>query len=258
MNEAAKKQQERKSREAALKRAWAEKLKEMQAALREVESYEKQEISADLKVKAWRRFEKAFSENNPYSSKDETLRDHSQARIAHWQAEEKKQKQQATLTVRSNVYDDKVYIDGKFHGSTKLTVSLSSGTHRVELRKPGYKSVYADITLKPGEQRAVKAELKRKTPQAVLRPKQESSGVWTEPVTGIKFVSVPGGSFRMGSPTSEEGRYDDEETPHTVSVGEFWLGATEGDEPPVPPLQAEARQQEPQGPFAERGRSARR
>jgi formylglycine-generating enzyme required for sulfatase activity len=30
----------------------------------------------------------------------------------------------------------------------------------------------------------------------------------------------------MGSPTTEEGRYSDEQ-PHTVRVGEFWLGETE-------------------------------
>jgi formylglycine-generating enzyme required for sulfatase activity len=50
--------------------------------------------------------------------------------------------------------------------------------------------------------------------------------VWTEPNTGMKFRRIPGGSFLMGSPTTEEGR-DYDETQHTVSVGEFWLGETE-------------------------------
>ena len=197
----------------------------MQAALREVESFEKQEISPDLKVEAWKRFAKAFPENNPYSSKDETLRDHSQARIAHWQSEDERQKQQATLTIRSNVYDDVVYINGVLRGSTKLTVSLSPGTHRVELRKPGYKSVYADITLKPGEQRTVKAELKRKTSQAALQLQQEPSGVWTEPVTGMKFVSVPGGNFRIGDQFGEGG--GDEKNNRKITITPFRLGATE-------------------------------
>ena len=340
LQEEVKKQQERKSREAELKRKWGDKLKEMQAAFAKVKSLDSQQATLGVKVKAWRRFAKAFSENNPYSSKDETLRDHSQARIAHWQAEEKKQKQQATLTVRSNVYDDEVYINGKLKGSTKLTVTLEPGTYRVELRKTGYKSVYANITLKPGEQKTVKAELKRKTSQAALKQKQESemplllqrievstsnsvekvsfmfsktfredpllnfdSGsmsvrftktgldpsmptlispeanplirtirttpsysegyvrvdlnfrqnrslrgnpeitysldritltlfhrpvedVWTESNTGMKFRRIPGGDFRMGSPSSEKDREDNEKQ-HTVSVGEFWLAETE-------------------------------
>ena len=40
------------------------------------------------------------------------------------------------------------------------------------------------------------------------------------------LVRLLRGTFRMGSPPSEEGRYSDEQ-PHTVRVGEFWLGETE-------------------------------
>ena len=61
---------------------------------------------------------------------------------------------------------------------------------------------------------------------AALKQKQESAGEWTESNTGMKFRRIPGGSFRMGSPSSEEGR-EDNERQHTVRVGEFWLGETE-------------------------------
>jgi formylglycine-generating enzyme required for sulfatase activity len=54
----------------------------------------------------------------------------------------------------------------------------------------------------------------------------EANSVGTESVTGMKFQKIPGGSFRMGSPSSEQGRYNDE-TPHTVRVDVFWLGETE-------------------------------
>jgi formylglycine-generating enzyme required for sulfatase activity len=70
------------------------------------------------------------------------------------------------------------------------------------------------------------AERKRQEELAALQQKQESAGEWTEPSTGMKFRRIPGGSFRMGSPTTEEGRYSNEQ-PHTVRVGEFWLGETE-------------------------------
>ena len=54
----------------------------------------------------------------------------------------------------------------------------------------------------------------------------EANAASTEPVTGMKFQKIPGGSFRMGSSSSEQDRSNDERQ-HTVSVGEFWLGETE-------------------------------
>lgn len=40
------------------------------------------------------------------------------------------------------------------------------------------------------------------------------------------FAKIQGGSFIMGSPASEEGRYDDE-TEHEVTVSDFYLGKTQ-------------------------------
>ena len=59
-----------------------------------------------------------------------------------------------------------------------------------------------------------------------MRQKQETAGVGTEPITGMKFVIVPGGSFLIGSPSSEEGRRDNENL-HLVHVGKFHLMETE-------------------------------
>jgi formylglycine-generating enzyme required for sulfatase activity len=82
--------------------------------------------------------------------------------------------------------------------------------------------------------RKAEAERKRQEELAALKQKQESEGVWTESDTGMKFRRIPGGSFRMGSPSSEEGRsgiawlfLNSDETPHMVRVGEFWVGETE-------------------------------
>ena len=57
-------------------------------------------------------------------------------------------------------------------------------------------------------------------------PPPPAEGVWTEPVTGMKFQKIPGDKFRMGSPSSVAGRHDDE-MQHMVLVEEFWLGETE-------------------------------
>ena len=83
--------------------------------------------------------------------------------------------------------------------------------------------------IKAGNAADVGGLSKTKTAQqqpTALRQKQESAGEWTESNTGMKFRRIPGGNFRMGSPSSEEGRKDNERQ-HTVRVGEFWLGETE-------------------------------
>jgi len=46
---------------------------------------------------------------------------------------------------------------------------------------------------------------------------------WTEPITGMEFVFVPGGCFQMGS---NDGN-DDEKPVHEVCVDGFWLGKYE-------------------------------
>ncbi|MCP4357867.1 MAG: formylglycine-generating enzyme family protein [Chloroflexi bacterium] len=48
-----------------------------------------------------------------------------------------------------------------------------------------------------------------------------------DPVSGIDFVWVPEGCFRMGSPDSEAGRYSDEGPVHEVCVDGFWMGKYE-------------------------------
>jgi formylglycine-generating enzyme required for sulfatase activity len=41
---------------------------------------------------------------------------------------------------------------------------------------------------------------------------------------GIELVPIPGGTFTMGSPKNEVGRYDDEGPQHQVTLSPFWLG----------------------------------
>ena len=52
--------------------------------------------------------------------------------------------------------------------------------------------------------------------------------VWTETVTGMKFRKIPRKSifFRIGSPSTEQGRKDDEKQ-HTLRVGKYWMAETE-------------------------------
>jgi len=67
---------------------------------------------------------------------------------------------ESTLTVRSNVYDDEVYIDGKFKGTTRLTVNLRPGTHSIRVEKQGYTSASRRINLTSGERKTIRFKLK--------------------------------------------------------------------------------------------------
>ena len=53
----------------------------------------------------------------------------------------------ATLTLRSNVKDDRVYIDGDFKGSTRLALDLPKGQHTIRIEKEGYEPYEKTITL---------------------------------------------------------------------------------------------------------------
>ncbi len=55
----------------------------------------------------------------------------------------------------------------------------------------------------------------------------EDDKEWVEEITGMVFVKVPGGQFRMGSPDSEDGHQSDESPVHTVSIDSFWMGKYE-------------------------------
>src|SRR5438552_1992375 len=51
----------------------------------------------------------------------------------------------------------------------------------------------------------------------------------TIPGTAVKFdmVPIPGGTFLMGSPASEQGHENDEGPQHPVAIHPFWMGKTE-------------------------------
>lgn len=57
----------------------------------------------------------------------------------------------------------------------------------------------------------------------LIRIVKETPGEWTDPVTGMVFVKISGGTFQMGS---DQGM-DDEKPIHTVTVDEFWMGKYE-------------------------------
>ena len=60
-----------------------------------------------------------------------------------------------------------------------------------------------------------------------LSPLPQVVDTFPGPVASMEFVVIPSGSFMMGSPSSEEGRNDDESPSHTVYIDSFQLMTTE-------------------------------
>jgi formylglycine-generating enzyme required for sulfatase activity len=136
--------------------------------------------------------------------------------------------QTALLTVFSNVENNTVYIDGQIHGSTRVDRELPIGVHTIRVEKEGYLPFESSVNLQQSQTFYVTLE-----PQ-VLVPRQQwtstsssFSNTWTDPLTGMEFVWIPGGCFLMGC-TSESCECDMDEKPvHNVCVSDFWMGKYE-------------------------------
>jgi TPR repeat protein len=65
------------------------------------------------------------------------------------------------VTIRSNLYDDKVYLNGKYIGSSKLTIQVPPNqASKIEVRKEGHKTyLFQDLILKPKQEITIKATL---------------------------------------------------------------------------------------------------
>ncbi len=76
------------------------------------------------------------------------------------------------LTVRSNVNNDRVFINGKAFGKTRLDVELPEGIHTVRVEKPGYVAWEKEVRLR--KNRVVRAKLysKRRVKRQQQRQRQ--------------------------------------------------------------------------------------
>lgn len=110
------------------------------------------------------------------------------------------------LTIRSNVFDDEVYIDGVSYGSTKLSVMLPAGEHSVEVVKLGHQSYVEQIELT--ENRLLKVNL-TKDAQSFAKG-EKIQDILNNDKQGPRLVAIPAGGFQMGDIT---GRGLDNERP---------------------------------------------
>ena len=101
------------------------------------------------------------------------------------------------LTVRSNVYDDEVFIDGVSYGSTRLQIMLPAGEHDVEVVKRGYEPFRQQIVLK--ESQTLRVDLERA--KYTFAKGERIQDILAGDLPGPDLVVIPAGSFRMGDIT---------------------------------------------------------
>ncbi len=139
---------------------------------------------------------------------------------------------QGRLTVRSNVFNDSVYINGEYKGSTRLDLKLPPGQYRVGVSKQDHEDWERQITLEEGAEEVLWAKLVRSTKPSIRphidverstaeKPKQKKE--WRDPVTGMEFVWVPKGCFQMGG----NGVILEQNPVHEVCMDGFWMGKYE-------------------------------
>ena len=127
-----------------------------------------------------------------------------------------------TLAI-SAASDGTVYIDGVARGELPAGAEASMdniavGERLVELRYPSGDKESKTTTVNKGQSSSVAFTWKKAPP---LPPALVAAAIPSG------FVLVPGGTFTMGSPAGETGRYDNEGPQHQVTLSPFFIGATE-------------------------------
>ncbi|MCV2885776.1 SUMF1/EgtB/PvdO family nonheme iron enzyme [Aestuariibacter sp. AA17] len=98
------------------------------------------------------------------------------------------------LTVRSNVYDDEVFIDGVSYGSTRLQIMLPAGEHDIEVVKRGFEPYRQTINL--NETRTLRVDLERA--KHTFAKGERIQDILAGDIPGPELVVIPAGTFRMG------------------------------------------------------------
>jgi formylglycine-generating enzyme required for sulfatase activity len=134
----------------------------------------------------------------------------------------------AMLTVTANILGAEVVVDGAVVGTTTGEADpfeVAPTAKQLEVRRSGYSPLSWRLSLQPGGAAEVSAELSRVQAAPAAPAAGASSGATGGCPAG--YVRIAPGTFMMGSPPGEEGRYD-VETQHSVTISRaYCMKATE-------------------------------
>jgi len=98
------------------------------------------------------------------------------------------------VTIRSDQYDDEVFIDGVSYGSTKLTTMLAAGAHELVISKQGFDNHQQRLFL--NRNMIVKVELLKA--QYNLASGEKVQDIIAKDSYGPELVGISAGKFQMG------------------------------------------------------------
>jgi formylglycine-generating enzyme required for sulfatase activity len=178
---------------------WSKWQTNFQNEVNKLNEYDKNSgILADSKVRAWKNMLQAYFQNNPYSEKDEQLRNYAKERIRYWE----------------NRVEDK---------SGDNTPPSASNDKSGDNTPPSASNDKSGDNTPPSASDDKLAEVKAIESRA-KRVYKNDKGFWeAEYEDGIVLVYIPPGEFTMGS--SDES--DDEKPSHPVYLDGYWMGKTE-------------------------------
>ncbi len=121
-----------------------------------------------------------------------------------------------SIIVKSGAQRAKVYIEGEFSGETPLTIGhVKPGSYEIKVKKIGFHEYIKRVGVEEGQEVEVYAGLEQMPAMSEI----------TEPVTGMRFIFVEGGTFKMGDMSGEG--FKDERPLHEVRLDDFYMGRYE-------------------------------
>ena len=110
-----------------------------------------------------------------------------------------------------------IWMDGKDTGKkTDHLMEVLVGEHEVTLKLDGYKDVKKKVSLEP--EKFIELEVRHEKGSNAPLP----GSIFTDPITGMEFVYVPGGKFMMGSILDI--LFYKENPVHEVTLDGFYIG----------------------------------
>lgn len=120
------------------------------------------------------------------------------------------------LTVRSNVYNDEVFIDGVSYGSTPLEVMLPAGEHDIVVSKRGYEGDSRRVRLR--EASTIRFELTRAA-TSFVRGERIQDALFGD-AKGPDLIVLPAGRAQVGDQTGNG--LANERPVRSVRIGELF------------------------------------
>ncbi|GAB2646642.1 SUMF1/EgtB/PvdO family nonheme iron enzyme [Vibrio panuliri] len=105
-----------------------------------------------------------------------------------------------TLAIRSNQYNDSVFVDGVSYGSTPVEIMLPVGQHHLVIKKDGYKTFKQDIAL--NGDRNFRANLKQNANE--LKAGDQFADLIGNGMKAPQMVAVTPGEYMLGENASNQ------------------------------------------------------